>query len=77
MAVGDYKLEITDFNWRDDTHKQMDLEFSWPGLAGTERDYTDRFEIYVRYHIVNNKGERRINREDPSTTITAIPGETQ
>ena len=79
MAVGDYKLEITDFNWRDDTHKQMDLEFSWPGLAdgASEYGFTDRFEIYVRYHIVNNKGERKINREDPSTTITAIPGETQ
>lgn len=77
MAASWYKLYISTFDFTDDSKNEVELRFVWEGLDGTERDYTDKFEIYTRYHVVNNKGERRIDREDPSTTITPIPGQTE
>lgn len=77
MAASDYELKILTYDFVDETKKQIECRFDWSGLAGTERDYTDKFEVFVRYHVVNNAGERRIDREDPATTITAIPGQTE
>lgn len=77
MAASDYELKILTYDFVDETKKKIECRFDWSGLAGTERDYTDKFEVFVRYHVVNNAGERRIDREDPATTITAIPGQTE
>lgn len=77
MAASDYELKILTYDFVDETKKQIECRFDWGGLAGTERDYTDKLEVFVRYHVVNNAGERRIDREDPATTITAIPGQTE
>lgn len=77
MAASDYELRILTYDFVDETKKQIECRFDWGGLAGTERDYTEKLEVFVRYHVVNNAGERRIDREDPATTITAIPGQTE
>lgn len=77
MAASDYELKILTYDFVDETKKQVECRFDWGGLAGTERDYTEKLEVFVRYHVVNNAGERRIDREDPATTITAIPGQTE
>lgn len=77
MAASDYELKILTYDFVDATKKQIECRFDWGGLAGTERDYTEKLEVFVRYHVVNNAGERRIDREDPATTITAIPGQTE
>lgn len=77
MAASDYELKILTYDFVDETKKQIECRFDWGGLAGTERDYTEKLEVFVRYHVVNNAGERRIDREDPATTITAIPGQTE
>jgi hypothetical protein len=79
MAASDYELKILTYDFVDQTKKQIECRFDWPGLAdgASEYGFTDKFEIFVRYHIVNNAGERRIDREDPATTITAIPGQTE
>ena len=77
MAASQYALKILTFAFTDDTKKTVEIRWDWAGLAGTERDYTDKFEVNVRYHVVNGAGERRIDREEPATTVTAIPGETE
>lgn len=77
MAASWYTLKILTFAFTDDTKKTVEIRWDWDGLAGTERDYTDKFEVNVRYHVVNGAGERRIDREEPATTVTAIPGETE
>lgn len=77
MAYSDYTLSI-EARWASEEHKEIFVEVDWPGLDGTEADYTEKIEVWTKYGFIDATGVRRYMREEPATTFSQlVPHETK